>query len=77
MKIENARIKKLRAEQAKVTGKISEFQQRAKEIAAQITELENLEIVQLVRNETLSPEDMLRCIAALRQGEAVHENRPD
>lgn len=49
----NGKIEKLHAEQEKNTEKITRLQERNKEITSQITELENLDILGLVKEQKL------------------------
>ena len=51
----NNKLDRIDAEIAKTREKISEQQARLKELLAQKTELENLQIVQLVRSMRLTP----------------------
>ena len=51
----NNKLDRIDAEIAKTREKISEQQARLKELLTQKTELENLQIVQLVRSMRLSP----------------------
>ena len=60
----NPRIKKLREEHSKNKAKISGLQARNRELEKQIRELENTDIVGLVRAQGMSPEDL----AALMRG---------
>lgn len=52
------KIERLRAELEKAKQKAAEWQARAKDIERQITEQENLEIVQAVRGINVSPEEL-------------------
>ena len=49
----NGKIEKLQAEKEKNTEKITRLQERNKEIAAHVTELENLDILGLVKEQKL------------------------
>ena len=60
----NPRIAKLREEHEKIKAKISELQARDREILKQLRELENTEIIGLVRAQGLKLEDF----AALMRG---------
>ena len=51
----NSKIDRIEKEMQKTREKISEYQNRLKELAAQKTEAENLQIVQLVRSMRLTP----------------------
>lgn len=54
----NPKIKKLQAERQKNDEKISSIKVRNAEIDKQITELENLDIIGLVRSVRLTPEQL-------------------
>lgn len=54
----NPKIKKLRAERQKNDEKISSIKVRNAEIDKQITELENLDIIGLVRSVGMTPEQL-------------------
>lgn len=54
----NNKLGRIDAEIAKTREKISEQQARLKELLSQKTELENLQIVQLVRSMRLSPAEL-------------------
>ena len=54
----NNKLDRIDAEIAKTREKICEQQARLKELLAQKTELENLQIVQLVRSMRLSPHEL-------------------
>lgn len=60
------RIEKLKAELSKARGKASEWQARAKDIERQITELENTEILQMVRGVAASPEELRALLDQIR-----------
>ena len=62
----NAKITKLRKERDKNCGKISELQARNREIDSQITELENTDIIGLVREQGLSPDMLAELLASLK-----------
>ena len=51
----NSKIDRIEKEMQKTREKITEYQNRLKELAAQKTEAENLQIVQLVRSMRLTP----------------------
>ena len=51
----NSKIDRIEKEMQKTREKITEYQNRLKELAMQKTEAENLQIVQLVRSMRLSP----------------------
>lgn len=54
----NSKIDRIEKEMQKTREKISEYQNRLKELAAQKTEAENLQIVQLVRSMRLTPQEL-------------------
>lgn len=58
----NPKIKKLKTERQKNEEKISLYRSRNTEIDKQITELENLDIVGLVRSVGLTPEQLAELI---------------
>jgi hypothetical protein len=60
-----AKIVKLKTEREKNSNKISELQARNKKLDGEITELENTDIVGMVRELGLTPEslaELLKCI---------------
>ena len=54
----NSKIDRIEKEMQKTREKITVYQNRLKELAAQKTEAENLQIVQLVRSMRLSPHEL-------------------
>ncbi len=58
----DARIPKLRAEAAKLKARIDKLTERYAEMTDKITELENLEIIGLVRAEHISIEQLAALI---------------
>lgn len=66
----NAKISKLRKERDKNCGKITELQARNREIDGQITELENTDIIGLVRSHGLTPEKLAELIRQM-QGKSL------
>lgn len=52
------KIDRLKAELEKARQKTAEWQARARDIERQITEQENMEIIQAVRGITASPEEL-------------------
>ena len=78
----NTKIVKLRTEREKNVGKITALQTRNREIDAQITELENLDIVGIVRDNGITPELLAEIIKSMKQkplpiAEVTHEDRAD
>lgn len=63
----NPKITKLRTERSKNSDKISELQARNKEIDGQIAELENTDIIGLVRSSGLTPDKLAELIRAMRE----------
>ena len=62
----NPKIEKLKAEHEKNCTKISALQARNKEIDGSVTELENLDIVGVVRDSGVTPEMLAQLIAGLK-----------
>lgn len=52
------KIERLKADLEKARQRAAEWQARAKDIERQITEYENMEIIQTVRSITASPEEL-------------------
>lgn len=63
----NPKITKLQTERGKNVDKISMLQTRNREIDGQITELENLDIVGIVRDNGITPEMLAEIIKAMKQ----------
>ena len=59
----NSKINRIEKEMQKTREKISEYQNRLKELAMQKTEAENLQIVQLVRSMRLTPQELTAMLA--------------
>lgn len=72
----NPKIKKIDKEYAKNTEKISELQARQAELEKQRTELENLDIIGLVRNVGLTP-DQLAALIRSSAASAVPSQEPE
>ncbi len=62
----NTKISKLQTEREKNCAKISGLQSRNREIDEQITELENLDIIGLVRESGITPEMLGELIRAMK-----------
>lgn len=78
----NPRITKLRAERGKNEAKIAELQARNKEIDAQVTELENTDIIGLVRASGMTPDQLAEAMRTIKGApapvtEAADEARAD
>lgn len=62
----NPKIKKLKAEKEKNLCKIADMTARNEEIDAQVTELENLDIIGMVRDNAITPEMLAEIIKAMK-----------
>ena len=65
----NPKISRLRAEREKNNGKIAALQTRNREIDSQIMELENTDIIGMVRESGFTPEQLARLRQSMRQGQ--------
>ena len=63
----NQKIAKINAEIDKTKAKIFEFQSRLRELERQKTEIENTEIVELVRGMDATPQELAAFIRAFRE----------
>lgn len=66
----NPKIAKIDAENEKLAAKISELQARQRELAKQRTELENLDIIGLVRSVGITPDELAALIQNLKHDPA-------
>ena len=64
----NQKIQKIVTEIEKIKGKITTQQARLRELEQQKTELENTEIVGMVRGLEVTPEELASIIQAIRNG---------
>ena len=64
----SSKINRLRAERGKNDEKIAVLRARNNEIDKQITELENLDIVGMVRSMGMTPEELAALIEASKNG---------
>lgn len=71
----NAKIDKLRTERSKHTKKIELLQTRVKEIDLKITELENVDIVDMVRERGVTPEMLAELLKAMYSKPIPAESR--
>ncbi len=71
----NAKIDKLRTERSKHTKKIELLQTRVKEIDLKITELENVDIVDMVRERGVTPEMLAELLKAMHSKPIPAESR--
>ena len=62
----NPKINKLKAEKEKDLRKIAEMTERNEEIDKQVIELENLDIIGMVRENEVTPEQLAELIQSLR-----------
>ena len=69
----NPKINKLKAEKEKNLRKISEMTSRNEEIDRQVTELENLDIIGIVRENEVTPEELFELIRSLKKEENSNE----
>ncbi len=84
MRERDSKIGRLKADLVKAKEKASEWQARVRDIERQITEQENLEILQAVRSIVTSPEELRSLLDAIRaakeppqtnnEQEVEHEN---
>lgn len=69
----NPKIEKLKAERSRNTEKISDLQNRNRKLSEQITKLENNDIIGMVREIGMTPEQL----AELLSGKATEMPRTD
>lgn len=69
-----SKIDRIDREIEKTRGKITEYQNRLKELEAQRTEQENFEIVNLVRSMCMSRDELMSFLARRRQRRAARGN---
>lgn len=65
------RIDRLKAELEKARQKTAEWQARARDIERQITEQENMEIIQAVRGITASPEELPKILGLIQSMKGI------
>ena len=65
----NPKITKLKAERAKNDAKIAALQSRNRELDESIVELENTDIIGMVRESGFTPEQLARLLQSMRQGQ--------
>ena len=73
----NPKIKKLQAERAKNDDKIAKLTVRNEEIDQEVTNLENLDIIGLVRSVGLTPDQLAVLIQANTPAAAVRKEDGD
>ena len=69
----NPKIKKLKAERERNVLRITEMTARNEEIDKQVTELENLDIIGIVREKSSTPEELFELSRSLKKEENVNE----
>ena len=69
----NPKINKLKAEKEKNIRKIAEMTARNEEIDKQVTELENLDLIGIVRENEFTPEQLAELILSLKKEGNVNE----
>ena len=69
----NPKIKKLKAEKERNVSRIAEMTLRNEEIEKQVTELENLDIIGIVREKSITPEELFELIRSLKKEKNVNE----
>ena len=65
----NPKIIKLKAERAKNDEKIAALRSRNRELDESIVELENTDIIGIVRESGFTPEQLARLLQSMRQGQ--------
>ena len=71
------KIERLKIELARAREKSSEWQARVRDIEKQITECENMEILQTVRSIAASPEELRGLLDMLRAAKELPQAGPD
>lgn len=71
------KIERLKADLEKARQKAAEWQARAKDIERQITEHENMEIIQTVRSVTASPEELKTILGLIQSMKGLPQEKPD
>ena len=69
------KLDRLKAELEKARQKAAEWQARIKDIERQITEQENLEIIQAVRGVTASPEGLKTILGRVQSMKELPQNK--
>ena len=69
------KLEKLKTELEKAKQKEAEWQARIKDIERQITEQENLEIIQAVRSVTASPEELQKILGMIQSMKELPQNK--
>ena len=69
----NPKIKKLKAEKERNVLRITEMTSRNEEIDKQVTELENFDIIGIIRENSITPEELFELIRSFKKEENVNE----
>lgn len=69
------KLDRLKTELEKAKQKAAECQARIKDIERQITEQENLEIIQAVRSVTASPEELQKILGMIQSMKELPQNK--
>ena len=70
----NPKIKKLKAEKERNVLRITEMTSRNEEIDKQVTELENLDIIGIVRENSITLEELFELVRSLKKDEKKEED---
>ena len=70
----NPKIKKLKAEKERNVSRITEMTLRNEEIDKQVTELENFDIIGIVRENSITPEELFELVRSLKKDEKKEED---
>lgn len=73
----STKLDRLRADHAKALEKATEWQARAKELEKQIMEIENSEILRVVRGVTATPEELFGLLTMLRASRETPDPKPE
>ena len=71
----NPKLQKLRAELEKNTERIRTLQSRNTELKQQIQEMENIDIIGMVRESGLTPEDLAGLLAKIQESAQANETK--
>lgn len=69
------KLDRLKTELEKAKQKAAEWQARVKDIESQITEQENMEIIQAVRSVTASPEELKKILGMIQSMKELPQNK--
>ena len=71
------KLDRLRAEHAKALDKAAEWQARAKDFEKQIKDVENSEILRVIRDITASPDEIFSLLHKLQASQDLPEQKPE